>query len=138
MRAQEAARGVAGRSAAQARAERLPPVTLVRAGTPLLRAREADTFASRLLGLLALPPLEGDEALVIRPCSSVHTFGMDRPIDVAFVDRTCTVLRVTTLEPRRGAFCRGAYAAVEMAAGTARRLDIAPGQRLVPRDGGRP
>ena len=137
MRAGAATAAREGRDAAAARAARLPPVTLVRAGAPVLRAREADTFGARLFGLLALPPLARDEALLIRPCSSVHTFGMGYAIDIAFVDRAGTILRVVTLGPRRGALCRGAHAAVEMAAGTAARLGLGPGQRLTPCDGGR-
>ena len=115
----------------QARAARLPAFTLARLGAPLLDAREADTFLARLFGLLALPRLGELDALVIRPCSAVHTFGMDYPIDVAFVDRDGTILKLASLGPRRGATCRGAHAAIELAAGTAARLSLAPGQRLV-------
>ena len=46
---------------------------------------EAQTFASRLLGPLALlRDLPSGHALLIPDCLSVHTLGMRFPIDVAF------------------------------------------------------
>lgn len=53
----------------------------------IVGCRWARTFASRLKGLLGTSPgsLEGG-VLCLSPCSSVHTFGMAYPIDVAFLD----------------------------------------------------
>ncbi len=42
------------------------------------------------------------EALVIRKCRQVHTFGMRFPIDVVFIDRRGRVIRICPeLPPRR-------------------------------------
>lgn len=45
----------------------------------------ANTFWLRFRGLLGRSDFNRGEALVIRPCSSVHTIGMKFPIDVLFV-----------------------------------------------------
>jgi uncharacterized protein len=85
--------------------------------------REARGFRSRLLGLAFRAEPDRDEALVFPRCRSVHTFGMRFPIDVVFVDHSWNELRVArSLSPRRVAGCRGAYAAIEVAAGEADRL----------------
>jgi hypothetical protein len=47
----------------------------------------ADTFLARIKGLLGKNSLEENEALIIRPCSSIHTFFMRFAIDVVFLDR---------------------------------------------------
>ena len=85
--------------------------------------REARGFRARLLGLAFLYSLDADDALLIRGCRSVHTFGMRFPIDVVFVDADWRVLRVVRdLGPRRIASCRGAAAVIEVKAGEADRL----------------
>ena len=71
--------------------------SLVRAsdGTVMVpRLYRADTWLSRLRGLIGSPPLVPGEALWIEPCSQVHTHFMGYPLHVAFVDRTGRVLRV--------------------------------------------
>ena len=51
----------------------------------------ATSILSRLKGLLGRNELPSDEALVISPCNSIHTFGMKFPIDVVFLDKNNTV-----------------------------------------------
>lgn len=110
-------------------------VTLSRLGTPLLRAHDASTFLARLRGLHGVPPLGPDEALVLRPCRAVQTFRMKAAIDVVFVDAQGIVLEVVTLAPGRTASRPGADAVVEMRAGTAKTLQLVPGQQLVASNG---
>ena len=65
-------------------------LTLVdeRTGTTVASAVEiADTSATRRRGLLGRDGLDPSAALIIVPCSSVHTFFMRFAIDVVFVDR---------------------------------------------------
>jgi uncharacterized membrane protein (UPF0127 family) len=53
------------------------------------------------------------------------------PIDAVFLDREDRVLRVVEhLAPWRMAGCRGAKAVVELPAGEAARIGLAPGDRL--------
>jgi len=57
--------------------------------------RVADSFLARLKGLMFdkdIPPLKS--ALVIKPCSSIHSFFMRFPIDVAFVGSDGRVLKI--------------------------------------------
>jgi uncharacterized protein len=96
-----------------------------------LRTRLADSFTSRALGLLVGRPLEENEALLISPCSSIHTFGMRYPIDVVFVDRRALVIRVSPrIAAGRVRFCLRAHAALELRAGGAARHAIATGSTL--------
>ena len=98
--------------------------------TPLL-IHHARTFWQRLGGLLARPRLLPHEALHLAPCSSVHTCFMRYAIDVAFVDRDGTVLKLAAqLAPWRAAACWGAHGAVELAAGQASVYGIRPGAPL--------
>lgn len=50
----------------------------------------ACTMRARLLGLFGKPGFDG--ALLLVPCHDIHTFGMTRPLDVAFVAPDGTVI----------------------------------------------
>ena len=54
----------------------------------------ADTSLKRLKGLLGKKLLPSGQALIIRPCSSVHTFFMRFAIDVIFVNKQDQIIRV--------------------------------------------
>ena len=54
----------------------------------------ADKFWSRAVGLLGRRELALSEAILIRPCSSIHTFFMRMRINVAFIDANGVVLSV--------------------------------------------
>ncbi|MCS7275603.1 MAG: DUF192 domain-containing protein [Dehalococcoidia bacterium] len=96
------------------------------------RVEEARTFWSRLVGLLGRRELPEGHALLIVPCSSVHTMFMGFAIDVAFLDRDGRVLRAFARVPpfRLLAGGRGAYMALELPAGTLVRTDTRPGDFL--------
>jgi len=108
---------------------------LTRLGAPLLYAYDASTFFKRLRGLHAFPPLGISDALVIRPCRCIHTYGMKYTIDVVFLDQLGDIKKVSTVCPSQSAWCFSACIAVEMAEGTAQRLDLQVGQRLLPISG---
>ena len=87
--------------------------------------------ASRKRGLLGRTSLAEDEALVIAPCSAVHTFGMQFAIDLVYADRTGRVLKIRKSVPRnRVSAAWGAFAVIELAAGTVARTGIGLGSRL--------
>src|SRR5215210_2627205 len=75
--------------------------------------------ATRNKGLLGRWSLEPGSAMILAPCSSVHTFFMKFPIDIVFVARDGHVLKV---RPRCGAWRLalgiGAFAAIELPSGT--------------------
>ncbi|MBJ6799202.1 DUF192 domain-containing protein [Geomonas propionica] len=93
----------------------------VTSGRELARAVSvADTFVTRLKGLLGKNELPQGQGLWIKPCSSVHTFGMKFSIDVAFLDGEQRVVAVaTTLSPNRlSGFHLKASSVLELPAGT--------------------
>jgi uncharacterized protein len=98
----------------------------------LERCWMADRPWSRMRGLLGRDGLEQGEGLLLKPCGSVHTLFMRFPIDVVFLDRELFVVAVRPeVRPWRTAGARGAKVALELAAGEAARLRIAPGMRLL-------
>jgi uncharacterized membrane protein (UPF0127 family) len=93
----------------------------------------ADSFATRLRGLLGRRSLPAGEGMLIRRESSVHTFFMRFAIDVVFLDAEGRVLRVDeNVGPWRLKACRGARSVLELAAGAS--AGIAPGDRIELRD----
>lgn len=63
----------------------------------------ANSFFSRLKGLLGKSSLNHGEGILIKPCNSIHTMGMKFPIDVAFLDDSYTVIFIME-EVGRGKF----------------------------------
>ncbi|MPZ23828.1 MAG: DUF192 domain-containing protein [Dehalococcoidia bacterium] len=92
----------------------------------------ATSFLSRLRGLMGRRSLADGEGIYIRPCSSIHTFFMRFPIDVAFLDRDGRVLRTAeAVGPWRFRLGgRGAHAVVELKAGTLTAVRLGVGDRL--------
>lgn len=87
---------------------------------------------SRRRGLLGRDHFEAGAALVIAPCSSVHTFFMRFAIDVLFIRRDGTVVKcVRDLPPWRIALAPGAYAVIEFPAGTLQGSHTDRGDRVV-------
>ena len=104
-----------------------------RTGRVLASAVEvAETSTSRRRGLLGRDSLDPSAALIIAPCSSIHTFFMRFVIDVVFVDQSGRVLKVARdVKPWRIATAPRAYAVVELNGGAVRRSDVEIGDRLV-------
>lgn len=95
-------------------------------------ARAARGFWSRLRGLLGRSSLQPGEALVLEPCSSIHTAFMRFAIDVVYVDRSARVVKVVSnLKPfRLSGALRGARSAIELPAGTAAASGTVKGDQL--------
>jgi len=53
----------------------------------------ADTVLKRVKGLLGKKEFLPGEALIIKPCNSVHTFFMNFPIDLLFVDNNYRIIK---------------------------------------------
>lgn len=71
----------------------------------------ATTALRRLRGIRGVP--DGG-VVVLAPCRDVHTFGVARPIDAAFVDAEGVVVAAhRDVGPRRRIRCAGAVAVVE-------------------------
>jgi uncharacterized membrane protein (UPF0127 family) len=95
------------------------------------RCRIAKNPWTRMRGLLGRRRLDDGEGILLRPASSVHTFFMLFPIDVVFLDRDLSVLRVVpALSPWRAVGRRGAASVLELAAGVCDARGVAVGDRL--------
>jgi uncharacterized protein len=101
-------------------------------GPVCMRCRVADRPLARMRGLLGRRDLPRGEGVLLRPAASVHTWFMQFPIDVVFLDGELRVLKVVPrLGPWRVASGRGARAVLELAAGECERRGLRPGDRLV-------
>ena len=84
------------------------------------KARLADSFRSRLVGLLDRKEIVPGEALVITHCQQVHMFFMKFAIDVIFIDRAEVVVGlVENIKPfSMSPIFLKAHRAIELPAGT--------------------
>jgi uncharacterized membrane protein (UPF0127 family) len=95
------------------------------------RAVVAETSAKRRTGLLKHKSLEPGEGLWIVPCEGVHTFGMNFPIDVVFLNRKRKVLKTRpNMVRRRIAVSLLAHSVLELPAGTLAATGTAAGDQL--------
>ena len=103
-----------------------------RTGAPVASVVEtAFDSAARTRGLLGRPSLAPDHALVIAPCSAIHTFGMQFPIDVIFAAADGRIMKIRrNMRAGRMTAAVGAFATVEMAAGEADRHGLTAGDYL--------
>ncbi len=94
--------------------------------------RTARGWRERLGGFLGRTEIGRDEGLWFENCSSIHTLGMRTRIDVVFLDTRGLVQRIAVRVrphlPFLGSF--GACSVVELAPGTAERIDLLVGDRL--------
>jgi uncharacterized membrane protein (UPF0127 family) len=91
----------------------------------------ANYSASRRKGLLGRGMLAAGEGLWIIPCEAVHTFGMQFPIDLVYLDRDKRVKKVRyEVPPRRLSACFSAHSVLELPSGSVRRTQTKPGDRL--------
>lgn len=79
-------------------------------------------FWKRAMGLLGKPRISPREVYWLRPCSSVHTFGMTYPIDLYVLDREDRVIAmVENMKPNRiSCFYPNARSILEFVSGTSR------------------
>ena len=61
----------------------------------------ADSFSSRLKGLMFVNNINSEEGLLLKNCNSIHTFFMNFEIDVAYLDKNYTVIGKETIKPWR-------------------------------------
>jgi uncharacterized membrane protein (UPF0127 family) len=104
----------------------------LRSGLPVAtRLVAAFHSTARRQGLLGRSGLAEGEALVLAPCSSIHTAFMRFPVDVLFVDRAGRVLKVApSVAPWRIRLHWRAFAVVELAAGTLARTGTMSGDTV--------
>ena len=83
--------------------------------------RIARRYFERMTGLLKHKTLEPGEAMLICPCSQVHTFGMKFDIDVVFLSRDGVILEILRgMRPGRiSRYVKRASGILELSSGTA-------------------
>ncbi len=96
---------------------------------PPLHVEVADSFWTRFCGLMGRKELREGHGLLIAPCSSVHMCFMRFSIDVVYLDKEYRIRKVVkNLKPWVGmSMCFGAWAALELPAGTVSRMGICQG-----------
>ena len=92
----------------------------------------ADSFFTRLAGLMFRKKLPAATGLLLAPCNSVHMCFMRFAIDVIYLDKDYKILKVVkNLRPWIGlSMCGKAYATLEMTAGEAERCGLEVGKKL--------
>ena len=121
------------------------------AGTPLMvrnvtrrtelasRLQLADSGPARAKGLLGRKGLAPGEGMWIVPCESVHTFGMQFPIDLVYLDRKHRIRKVrSSVPPWRLSACLSAHSVIELPAGTVQSTRTESGDLLEFSPAGRP
>jgi uncharacterized protein len=101
-------------------------------GTVLATCLEvADSGAKRNKGLLGRKGLAPGAGLWIIPCESVHTFFMQFPIDLVYLDRKNRVRKVRGSVPAwRMSACLTAHSILELPAGVIRETQTECGDTL--------
>lgn len=95
------------------------------------RLETAFDSASRRKGLLHRSTMPEGGALFIAPCSGVHTFFMQFPIDIVFTARDGRVVKVCrAVRPWRLALAWSAFATIELASGASAASDTQKDDRL--------
>jgi uncharacterized protein len=92
----------------------------------------ADTFLTRLVGLLGKSSLEDGAGVLIRPSSGVHTMWMRFAIDVVALDRDLRVVRTWQRLPpwRVTSVDFKTHSVLELAPGQIHQFRIEPGDQL--------
>lgn len=102
-------------------------------GAPFLEVLIANSFFTRLTGLMFRKELPHATALLLASCNSVHMCFMRFSIDVIYVDHEYRIIKVIeNLKPWVGlSICRNAWATLEMTAGEAKRCGLTVGKKLI-------
>ncbi|MGE4354673.1 MAG: DUF192 domain-containing protein [Oscillospiraceae bacterium] len=88
----------------------------------------ADSFLSRLKGLMGRTNLDEGEALLLLNCAGIHCFFMRMTIDAVYLSEDMAVLDIETLPPWRiGKQVKNAAHVLEVSAGSAR---VSKGDKL--------
>jgi uncharacterized protein len=105
---------------------------LTRGASVADQAEVADNVFTRLRGLLGRKGLPAGGGMVIRPTNQIHTFFMQFPIDVLFLDKNDVVL-LALPDMRRGRispFVRHGKTVIELPVGVIARSQTRTGDQI--------
>ncbi|MCK5534893.1 DUF192 domain-containing protein [bacterium] len=96
------------------------------------KAGEANSFVSRLVGLMGRKRLKEKEGLIILKTSSIHTFFMRFSIDVIFFNKKGKIIKIISeLKPYKiSPWVWGAYGVIELPAGKVFETKTQKGDRI--------
>ena len=97
-----------------------------------LNATVATKYFDRMIGLLKKDKLKEGHALWIKPCNSIHTFGMKYPLDIIFLDK-CNIVISLRINIKPNRFCVPrllCHSAIELPAGSIERICLHLGDRF--------
>ncbi|UWG98028.1 DUF192 domain-containing protein [Dehalobacter sp. DCM] len=92
----------------------------------------ADSFVSRLVGLLRHKQLAVNEGMLIIPCSQVHTFGMKFNIDVLFLTQNNQIVAIEQkMTPgKMSKIVKNSHHVLELRAGATSQFGLHIGNQL--------
>lgn len=92
----------------------------------------SDTLSGRIKGLIGRKKLKSGQALVIKPCNSVHTFFMSFSIDLLFVDKQERIVKIVQAMPpfRLSSISLNASYVIELPAGSISSTQTKIGDRI--------
>ena len=98
-----------------------------------LKVKVAESYLTRLLGLLGKGRMRPDEGLLIRDCKAIHTIGMRFSIDLLYLDKGNRVLAMfENLPPFRiSPLYRNASALLELPVRTIFESETQIGDKLI-------
>ena len=93
------------------------------------KATVAASFGQRMKGLLGRGGLSAEEALILRPGSSIHTFFMRFAIDVLFLDKDMRIVKlIQNMPPNRlSPIVWASRMVIELSAGKINQTNTQPG-----------
>ena len=99
-------------------------------GRVQLSVKVTENFKERNRGLLALDKLENGQGLFITPCRSVHTFGMQYPLDLLYLNKALKIVKIIeNLQPLRMSMALRGHSTLELNSGEVQRLGLSLGMQ---------
>ena len=87
--------------------------------------KSADSFITKLIGLLDKKSLDKNEGLLLTNCSGIHCFFMKFTIDAVYLSKDMKVIYKETVKPwRTGKFVRNCTHILELPEGMAKDIEI--------------
>ena len=98
-----------------------------------LKIEVANTFYGRFKGLMGRKEIKEDEGLLLWPCNAIHTFFMKFNIDAVFLSKDNHIINIIKDIPPWSLWppVRGSSKVLELKVGTADRLAIKRGEKLL-------
>lgn len=90
-----------------------------------IRVLRAETFLERAGGLLFRQKLADAEALLLKPCNSIHTVGMRYSIDVVYLNANGFILKIIKdMKPFKFSYCKNAKVVLEFLSNSVDKLNF--------------